>query len=841
MSSLQTPPLVHSRPACLECRRRKLGCSKELPACKDCRRLGAECIYEARQKPGLKSGAVENLNRRVDKLEHALQLLQQQTKSTSSCGACDCRFGDDSSILSPGEKETRETREDTIIRAGLYIDNQSTPSASYPALPNNEPFAPKGAANFIPRSPMKRKRSTAEGISNWRNLVLNLDYPETAEIPSPEDLLEAVVDFYFSQIHPWIPMLHESSFRQQLGDQSCAIHLEVILHAMIAAAVKFTGYSNTSENRHYIAQLRRRSREWVMLHALNSLSVENLQALLIIAFDDIGGGRASNAWSIVGSLTRTVEYLQLSIEVEENDEKPLLKPCPSLEPPKDWTEMETRRRVFWNIFNIDRCCSVMTGWNTSLTSDDVRRRLPVDGSLWRKQEPVLAPFFGIWDKSAGRIGNSIAFLTTQYPTLSSPHADEEHRSPGKMMDVCQNPPVEEMSGIGAFAYCIEATESMSRVTTYFLQQKVNLHDQKQISCWLMRFKELDLRLVHWKMFLPGKWRDTNISRQSTRVIMDPNLTLAHITHNASMILLHQLIAYPPVHWDWATRLPSRCSADTCETAAMETASITEKYLGSPTGSKIVNSQFTFCVFIAARVLLVHWRYYEVADVSTAFFTLLDSLDILSDRWEGAYNADTRSAPDLAAQYAYQLRCMHERCAGDSEYRIDVLSYANELGNLGGHIPFVSDTAAVDREATGNEETCVISSSRSGPPRTRRRPDHHVRTPKLKDAVHNEEQIIMGGWKTSQRKKTAAHTGLPMLPTNKIDINSTYINPFANSRPDSLIHTADVPTMPGAGTAEDDFTYISQMFLNQQFLDRDRVISYDEGMFAANIDGWEQDS
>lgn len=52
-----------------------------------------------------------------------------------------------------------------------------------------------------------------------------------------------------------------------------------------------------------------------------------------------------------------------------------------------------------------------------------------------------------------------------------------------------------MSAIGAFAYCIEATESMSRVTTYFLQQKVNLKDQKQIGSWLMRFKELDLRLV----------------------------------------------------------------------------------------------------------------------------------------------------------------------------------------------------------------------------------------------------------------------------------------------------------------------------------------------------------
>lgn len=52
-----------------------------------------------------------------------------------------------------------------------------------------------------------------------------------------------------------------------------------------------------------------------------------------------------------------------------------------------------------------------------------------------------------------------------------------------------------MSTIGAFALCIEATESMSRVTTYFLQQRINLQDQKQVGSWLTRFKELDLRLV----------------------------------------------------------------------------------------------------------------------------------------------------------------------------------------------------------------------------------------------------------------------------------------------------------------------------------------------------------
>ena len=94
----------------------------------------------------------------------------------------------------------------------------------------------------------------------------------------------------------------------------------------------------------------------------------------------MGNGNANKAWPIIGSLTRTVEYLQLSIEHDDDEEQPLLKPCPLLPKPKRWTETEERRRVFWNVFNLDRCvekievpvvkhtdnfrfCSVVTGYD----------------------------------------------------------------------------------------------------------------------------------------------------------------------------------------------------------------------------------------------------------------------------------------------------------------------------------------------------------------------------------------------------------------------------------------------------------------------------------------------
>ncbi|KAL5346410.1 hypothetical protein ACLOAV_008681 [Pseudogymnoascus australis] len=770
----------------------------------------------------------------LDRVEQLLQELKQQTESAQSSGYAPSpawRNGDGhrpreaSELLQLFEREMREFK--------MMNNPRVAASSQGSAQPEGDPVdGSKRPAEFSPRHHSKRRRMISDGNFNWGELVL---FSDALDKQSSAYLLDGVVDNYFSQVHPWLPMLHENNFRQQLAEQVYDEHLEVILHAMIVAAVRLVIRPDTPASLKRTSKLTKRSRDWVLLYAFGSLSVENLQALLIIAFDDIGRGEASSAWSIVGSLTRTVEYLQLSVEVDETDEQPLLKPCPTVPPCKDWTETETRRRVFWNIFNLDRLCSVMTGWNTSLTSDDVHRRLPVDGSLWRKREAVIAPYFGIWDKSAGRIGNSIAYLTTQYPTLAQ-SPEEEHQSPGTMSNFGQNTNTEAMSSVGAFAYCVEATESMSRVTTYFLQQKVNLTDQKHIGSWLMRFKELDLRLVHWKMFLPGKWKDTNISRRPTEIIMDPNLTLAHITHNASMILLHQLIAYPPENWDWATRLPSRCSADTCQTAAQETSSITEKYLWSPTTSKIVNSQFTFCVFIAARVLLVHWRYYEDKHPLPEFFKLIESLDALSNRWEGSPRLNTTGHANLAAKYAGLLHRMHERCVNDLSFRIDVLAYANELAIDSINSPQPANTG---QEDTSDEEDTMARMEENSRQRTTKHPSH-VQIPEVQVVAMGEDQED-SIYQPNNSIRTTGREG-PFPPSDElptpISIDPTPVQLPINQQSYRLMHQSDAAVMPGNDLVPDEFTYISQMFLNQQFLDRDRVISYDEGMFAANIDGWE---
>ncbi|SPN99267.1 related to C6 transcription factor [Cephalotrichum gorgonifer] len=661
-------------PSCQGCRRRKLRCSREKPTCAHCLRLESPCVYDAKKsKPGVKAGAIESLNRRVEALENvALENSRQgSSRDQPPAAPTDTQqiIGAFSSLIQELRGLVSSARAPPSQQGSSVSPRNLGPVAATPA-PYTSP--PENGYTFrdpthVQSHPRKKRRVDSCGNPNIE-LTGQLEElaNDSTNLPPPA-FLEEIIDAYFNIIQPWIPILHETYFRRRIDNDEERPELVVLLHAIVVAAARFVDSPGRGITGQEVELWTSRSRRIVKTSAMEALSVENLQALIIIAFNDMGNGDMSKAWPVIGSLTRTVEYLQLSVETDDRQEKPLLRPLLSIPPAHNWTQEEERRRVFWTIFALD-------SWNTSLTSDDVRRRLPADGGLWHKEDPVTTPYFGIWDRSAAKIGNSIAFLPAHYPSPDQ-ITDAPPETPTTAMSAPSGISTVDMSTVGAFAYCIEATESLSRVTTYFLQQRINFQDRQEVGNWLTRFKELDLRLVHWKMFLPRKWKDSNISRRETLTIMDPNLTLAHVTHNTSMILLHQQIAYPPPQWTGIVRMPSAHSADTCLVAASETATIAEKYLRYTPERGPNSSQFAFCVFISARALLVHRKYCNT-DLAPEFWLLVDCLDEMARRWVGL-TSTVEDRPSLAAKYSSILRELHNRCETDPDFSLDVLGYSTD--------------------------------------------------------------------------------------------------------------------------------------------------------------------
>lgn len=465
------------------------------------------------------------------------------------------------------------------------------------------------------------------------------------ELP-PDEVLFSLVEIYFQLIHPWIPMLHVRNFRQRMKDPSQRGQITTICHAIVSICARFSDNTRLGHDREARSQKAKRSREIVILQSMQSFSVENLQALIIVAFDTIGSGRSPSAWSVVGSMTRTVEQLQLSVEPADDEEtrsadtfQNQIKRAAFLSPARDWSELEERRRVFWNVFLMDRFCSIATGWNLSLTSADVKRRLPCEGALWEAGDALETPtpFFGVSDKY-NQASTSLSSLS---------QAQKNNTQANEMRLPTARAESEDQESLGGFAYCIEATESLSLVTSFFLQKTVDVSKAQDVQMWLMRFKQLDLRLVQWKIFLPERWREACALNEDGN--MDPNLTLAHITHNVAVILLHQGIAYPSAEWqavlpNIGVRLPSASSAETCLIAGTEVVTIVERFLRDNPVT-LTNPQFAFCLFICGRMLLAHAAYYSIA-LPREFDILLDSLWEISKRWKLDNN--------IAAKFASRL-------------------------------------------------------------------------------------------------------------------------------------------------------------------------------------------
>ena len=531
----------------------------------------------------------------------------------------------------------------------------------------------------------------------------------------------------------------------------------------------------------------------------------------------------------MASLTRTIEYLNLTTEDEDHQSyhdrnhdhtlpshtaayRPLLRPLTVLVPPRNWIEEEERRRVFWCIFLLDRFCSVATGWPTGLTASGVNRRLPADGFFFHKEEPVLTPY--MYPPSGPPDAHAPGATTRE--AADSPASTHSHH---------QAPHAGNMANIGAFAYCIEAAESLSRVTTYFLLQSVDFTNRQDVSRWLTRFKELDLRLVHWKMYLPQRWKDSNVSRQPALVNMDPNLTLAHVTHNTSTIMLHQRIAYPDPAWTRIVKLPSFCSAETCQNAAVETATIANKYLRYTDSSSPVTSQFAFCVYISARVLLVHWRYESVEnhnphtdgnnnnsthsgpvpDILPEFWSLLRSLEDMDRRWLGVGNSVGRDSKSLAGHYAQNLKDMHRQCLASSTYVVDVLGYT----------AFEPATKPTSWHVDAAPVPSAVPPSDAGPESLPLPPP----PPQLQQSQQPHQQQ-QPQWHMQQLDQ--------LSPTMTVYHQQVVASPSAYAA--AAASVVGVPT--GATMPTDDLTAISHLLLDQQFMDRDRVISFEDSFFAA---------
>lgn len=186
-------------------------------------------------------------------------------------------------------------------------------------------------ASLSPKGTCHRKRKTPLDIADRadRGFSQATSSIETEGCLPPLEILEWTVRLYFKFVHPWIPILHENSFWERFNNPVRRRPMEVILHAMVAAALRFdtsiqkTGClcrdsargagiedghgpkrrrvnrseSSSGERTWTLEQQVDQSRRAVLFAAMETMSVESIQALSILAFDDVSLFSINGPWS----------------------------------------------------------------------------------------------------------------------------------------------------------------------------------------------------------------------------------------------------------------------------------------------------------------------------------------------------------------------------------------------------------------------------------------------------------------------------------------------------------------------------------------------------------------
>jgi hypothetical protein len=312
-------------------------------------------------------------------------------------------------------------------------------------------------------------------VSLFANQEQSLADPDL-DLP-PYDLLYALVDLYFDHINSWCPILHRrSTLDTFFGPSPLEEDDRMVLYSIVATTLRFSTDSRLND------QNRKRyhdsSKQKVLLYGLENSSVKALQALVILALDLVGSSNGPPGWKLLALITRSVVQLGLAVESKSSLIAPVYPSiytlrAVTLSEPDSWIEDESRRRLFWMVYLLDRYSTIATAFNFALDDKDIDRKLPCKDEFFMKNQPVETRRFRC---SSDR---------TDY--LS--HADN----------------------VGSFGLYIEILGILSRVHV-FLKRPVDIGSLADVEEWQATYRKLDSELTSWEFNLPAEYAYENSSR-----------------------------------------------------------------------------------------------------------------------------------------------------------------------------------------------------------------------------------------------------------------------------------------------------------------------------------------
>ncbi|KAH8648888.1 fungal-specific transcription factor domain-containing protein [Tricladium varicosporioides] len=508
-----------SNVVCTSCRQRKVKCDRHQPSCGFCKEIGTDCIYTHTQKKrGLRAGYVSSLEKRLEKLEEEVQALKSNQH-----------------------------------------DLRLAQATSPPSHSNHDP------ALFVTSPGALSHHSDRSGI-------------ELDLLSLPQGTLIDLCKAWFERYHPWFPILHKLSVLGEIQSIEPLNNSPLLLVLKAIVSVTLPHWSLSSPlSREERRKLSDNFREQIILQAISNLSLQSLQAVLIVTIIDYGAGKLSEFWNLVALCKRMGVQLGLRDLVAnqgDNFNKVSTLPPRMLPIPTSLIEQEEKIRAYWMTEVLDSMSSLGAGWNLSLSRPENEAWFPCNETVWAFPE------------------NATAFSSFGDTEVSN-----------------------------AFSIYLNLVTHQLYQVHVFLQQSYDATSAVDRTQWQAQCVNIDEYL--------NKWRESELSTPILSLASaDSTTILSAVTFNTAIIALYQRLALPPkglgeVHGPWYHAIQRCLSA--CDEMSTIIRGITDADLEN------MSPHMIFCIFVAARFYIVHAKILSV-EIPRSLDLLIYGLKTYGQRW-----------------------------------------------------------------------------------------------------------------------------------------------------------------------------------------------------------------
>ncbi|KAJ3408244.1 hypothetical protein HDV05_005075, partial [Chytridiales sp. JEL 0842] len=387
--------------ACDTCNRKKIKCDGAKPTCANCSKSMIPCSYSrGARKRGPRAGYIESLENRLREMEALLRPLQSEQGVVE-------QVAKNMDVWPMLDKDLPQSTTRPLPPDMMDVASNSGSSETSPAMSTaGGSFLP--AANLRPPVPtistshFQQQQHTSHpssGISGGFNSAPSFSTglppsassgQHSAPIPNtssfqpprpfhsssqniPQEAVSELLDLYFHYIYPFIPLVHKNTFMANFANES-----PLLLNAMYSLAARYSEHPSIKVNPDSLYNAGDvfyiKARELVD-HYMDMPTPSTVSALLLLATYAAGSGRGSAAWMYSGMAIRMAQELKLNIEPEFEDSF-------AGDARMSWLEKETRRRLWWTCFILDRYAGAAADRSMIINEKDCKVYLPCQENLW---------------------------------------------------------------------------------------------------------------------------------------------------------------------------------------------------------------------------------------------------------------------------------------------------------------------------------------------------------------------------------------------------------------------------------------------------------------------------